>query len=65
MEMRNTEALEAYMTVDDVCKYLVARKETVYRWIKNNGMPAHRVGKRWMFQRAAIDQWIQSGKAAE
>ena len=56
---------EAYMTVEDVCRYLVVTKETVYRWIKKNGLSAHRIGKRWMLRRAEIDNWVESGKAAK
>ena len=57
--------IEPYMTVEDVCKYFSSTKETVYRWIKKNKMPAYRIGKRWMFRRSAIDEWVKSGKAAE
>jgi DNA binding domain protein, excisionase family len=63
--MDKRDSFERYMTVADVCAYLSVRHETVYRWIKNGDMPAHRVGKRWMFQRAEIDEWVKSGKAAE
>ena len=41
------DKIEPYMTVEDVCKYFSSTKETVYRWIKKNGMPTHRIGKRW------------------
>lgn len=59
------DKIEPYMTVEDVCKYFSSTKETVYRWIKKNDIPAHRIGKRWMFRRSAIDEWVKSGKAAE
>ena len=59
------DKIEPYMTVEDVCKYFSSTKETVYRWIKKNDMPAHRVGKRWLFDRAELDAWVKSGKAAE
>ena len=28
------------------------------------GMPAHKVGRRWMFKREQVDQWVQCGAAA-
>lgn len=65
MKKATAEKYEAYMTVEDVCVYLAATKETVYRWIKKKGLPAHRVGKLWLFQRSDIDLWIKSGEAAE
>ena len=32
------EKYESYMTVENVCQYLVATKETVYRGIKKNSL---------------------------
>lgn len=63
--MDKQETFERYMTVADVCDYLSVTHETVYRWIKQSELPAHRVGKRWMFQRAEVDVWVRSEKAAE
>lgn len=65
MLQNEKDKIEPYMTVEDVCKYFSSTKETVYRWIKKNDMPAHRVGKRWLFDRAELDAWVKSGKAAE
>jgi|APHig6443717817_1056837.scaffolds.fasta_scaffold259133_1 excisionase family DNA binding protein len=65
MKDTKVDSFERYMTVADICNYLSVTDETVYRWIKNNELPAHRVGKRWMFQRTEIDAWVKSGKAAE
>jgi len=65
MKRTKEKSFERYMTVADVCNYLSVTDETVYRWIKSNDLPAHRVGKRWMFQRIEIDVWVKSGKAAE
>lgn len=54
-----------YMTVNDVCQYLKITNESLYSWIKHTDIPAHRVGKRWLFDKAELDAWIKSGKAAE
>ena len=54
-----------YLLVRDACEYLNVSDETIYKWIRENFIPAHRVGKRWMFDREEIDQWVKSGRAAE
>ena len=54
-----------WFTVDDVSKYLSVTKDTIYKWIDNRNMPAHKVGRKWMFQRDEIDEWGKSGKAAD
>ena len=56
---------EKWLTVEEICDYLQVTKDTVYKWISKRNMPAHRVGKRWMFQRSEVDMWIKAGKAAE
>ena len=32
--------------------------------IKKTDIPAHRVGKRWMFDKAELEAWVKSGKSA-
>lgn len=54
-----------WLTVDDVSKYLSVTKDTIYKWIDNRNMPAHKVSRKWMFQKEEIDEWIKSGKAAD
>ncbi|WP_411172599.1 helix-turn-helix domain-containing protein [Nitrosomonas sp. Is24] len=39
--------------------------ETVYKWIEQRAMPGHRVGRRWMFKQAEVDEWVRSGGAAD
>lgn len=56
---------DRWLTVDDISKYLSVTKDTVYKWIDNRSMPAHKVGRKWMFQRSEIDEWVKSGKAAD
>ncbi|WP_454010767.1 helix-turn-helix domain-containing protein [Aquamicrobium terrae] len=42
---------ERWLTVEDICRYLNVTNETVYKWIEQRDMPAHRVGRRWMASR--------------
>ena len=56
---------EKWLTVEEIGSYLQVTKDTIYKWISHRNMPAHRVGKRWMFQRSEVDAWIKDGKAAD
>jgi len=47
-------------TVDDVRQYLKVSNDTIYRWIEKKGMPALRVGKKWLFKKGEIDAWLES-----
>jgi len=54
-----------WLTVEEICLYLSITKDTIYKWIDKRDMPAHRVGRRWMFQQEEVDTWIKAGKAAD
>ncbi len=56
---------EKWLTVEEIGNYLQVTKDTIYKWISHRDMPAHKVGKRWMFQRSEVDAWIKGGKAAD
>lgn len=60
MSPRAKAVLEPYLTVNDVCKYLKISNESLYGWIKNTDIPAHKVGKRWLFSKDELDAWVRS-----
>ena len=37
---------------------------TVYKWITEKQMPAHRMGRLWKFRKEEVDEWVRDGKAA-
>jgi len=39
-------------------------KDTIYAWISEKGMPAHKVGRLWKFQASEVDAWVRGGGAA-
>lgn len=53
-----------YISIDESAEYLGVKTSTIRTWIKNKGMPAHRIGKLWKFKRSEIDGWVNSGKSA-
>lgn len=55
---------DKWLTVDEICTYLNVSNETIYKWIDKSDMPGHRVGRRWMFKKEEVDQWVRSGGAA-
>lgn len=45
------------LTVDDVTRFFNVSEKTVYRWIKNNSLPALRVGQQFRFSRIDLIEW--------
>jgi len=55
---------EPWLSADDIASHLGVTKDTVYTWIADKGMPAHKVGRLWKFKREDVDTWVREGGAA-
>jgi excisionase family DNA binding protein len=56
---------ERWMSVTEIAEHLGVSKETVYRWLEKEKIPAHRVGKLWKFKASEIDDWVTNDRANE
>jgi excisionase family DNA binding protein len=61
--MANNE--DRWLSVDEICKYIGVSNDTIYKWIKEKGMPASKVGRLWKFKIADVDEWVRKGGANE
>ncbi len=50
---------ERWVDVSDVAAHLGVAKESIYRWIDNRGLPAHRVGRLFRFKLSEVDGWVK------
>ncbi len=55
---------EPWLSADDIAAHLGVTKDTVYTWIAEKAMPAHKIGCLWKFQASEIDDWVRAGAAA-
>lgn len=46
------------MTLEELAEYLRFNKRTIYRLLKEEGVPAIKIGNKWRFDKAAIDNWL-------
>ena len=54
---------EPWASVDDVAKHLGVAKDSVYRWIETQTLPAHKIGRLWKFKLSEVDEWVRAGGA--
>lgn len=56
---------ESWINIDEAAEYLGVKPVTLRTWIKKkNGIPAHKIGKKWKFKYSELDEWVKSGKSA-
>ena len=59
------EMVDRWYSTKEICAYLGISRDTMLTWISKKNMPAHKVGRNWMFKPSEVDEWVKSGNAAE
>ena len=54
---------EPWVSLEEIAQHLAVSQDTVHRWIRNRGLPAHQVGRIWRFKVSQVDEWVQEGNA--
>lgn len=52
---------EPWVSVEEVARHLSVAKDSIYRWIEQKGLPAHKLGRLWKFKLSEVDQWVRAG----
>ena len=55
---------EQWMNLKELCEYIPSHpaEQTVYGWTSCHLIPFHKRGKRIMFLKSEIDEWLHAGK---
>lgn len=56
---------EPWVSLEEIAVHLGVSQDTVHRWLRLRGMPAHKVGRLWKFQVSEVNEWVRAGKARE
>ena len=57
---------DKWISIEDAANYLGVKVVTIRESIKKeNGIPAHKIGKLWKFKKSELDEWVKSGKSAK
>lgn len=51
---------ERWMSVGEVADYMGVKRDTIYKWLRNKELPAHKVGKLWKFRQSELEEWVGS-----
>jgi len=50
------------LTVDEAAEYLRIPKSSLYKLAKEGKIPCQKVGRRWIFHRQVIDNWLGNSR---
>ena len=56
---------DRWYSVDEICSHVGIKKDTIYKWIKEKNMPAHKIGRLWKFKIDEVDEWVRSDGASD
>ncbi len=51
---------DRWLSVEEISSYLGVTKDTVYKWLNEKELPAHKVGRLWKFKKEDVDNWVKS-----
>ncbi|HAT1712490.1 TPA: helix-turn-helix domain-containing protein [Legionella pneumophila] len=54
---------DKWLSVDEIGEYLGVKRDTIYKWISEKRMPAHKIGRLWKFKKEDVDNWVKQGEA--
>lgn len=52
---------DTFLTVDEACEFLRIRKSWLYQNHDHSGMPSHRIGRKLVFKKSELVDWVTSG----
>lgn len=56
---------EVWVSLEEIAKHLAVSQDTIHRWIRNRGLPAHKVGRIWRFKVSQVDAWVQESNVQD
>ncbi len=54
-----------WLSVEEAAEYLKMGKTSLYAAARSGRMPSQKVGKKWIFEKAALDTWLRSNQSFE
>lgn len=51
---------DRWFSVEEISVYLGVTKDTIYKWLSEKNLPAHKVGRLWKFKKEDVDVWVKN-----
>ena len=60
--MRN---LDGWLSLEETAEYLGMGKTALYALARDQRIPGRKIGKKWVFEKAGLDQWVRANRPME
>ncbi len=57
--MENMPEIREVMDIRQASHYLGVSRETLYKYLNEDRIPAFKLGNRWKFKKAVLDRWME------
>jgi DNA repair protein RadD len=57
--------MSEWMSIEETAKYLQIGKTVLYELAREDSIPNNRIGNKWLFNKADLDNWVRSNKPVE
>jgi excisionase family DNA binding protein len=57
--------MDGWLTLIEASQYLGIGKTVLYAMARENKIPSQKVGKKWLFERTALDAWVRAKQPVE
>ena len=51
---------ERWVSMNEICQYLGASRDTIKKMIKTQKMPAYKIERKWKFKISEVDLWMHN-----
>ena len=59
------DPLDTLLSTEEVAEYLGVGQATVYRWCRDESLPAVKIGRRWRVRRSALEEFVRKSERSE
>ncbi len=57
--------LDGWLSLEETAEYLGMGKTALYALARDQRIPGRKIGKKWVFEKAGLDQWVRANRPIE
>ena len=57
--------LDGWLSLEETAEYLGIGKTALYALARDQRIPGRKIGKKWVFEKAGLDQWVRANRPIE